>query len=111
MDDKLPAIEMEAVCEKIGKFTKSEIMELVQSLSKASVENSLTQLMKDGGVDRHGKGKATFYARAFEMTHGIKKLSITQELLYVNHIQSLLQDFRASLENLFFASRCWRTFV
>ena len=49
---------------KIGKFTKSEIMELVPSLSKASVENSLTQLMKDGVVDRHGKGKATFYTRA-----------------------------------------------
>ncbi len=50
VDDKLPAIEMvrKAVCEKIGKFTKSEIMELVPFLSKASVENSLTQLMKDG---------------------------------------------------------------
>ena len=60
------AIEIvrKAVCEKIGKFTKSEIMELVPSLSKASVENSLTQLMKDGVVDRHGKGKATFYTRA-----------------------------------------------
>lgn len=66
VDDKLPAIEMvrKAVFEKIGKFTKSEIMELVPSLSKASVENSLTQLMKDGVVDRHGKGKATFYTRA-----------------------------------------------
>ncbi len=66
VDDKLPAIEMvrKAVYEKIGKFTKSEIMELVPSLSKASVENSLTQLMKDGVVDRHGKGKATFYTRA-----------------------------------------------
>jgi len=65
VDDKLPAIEMvrKAVCEKIGKFTKSEIMELVPSLSKASVENSLTKLMKDGVVDRHGKGKATFYTR------------------------------------------------
>lgn len=66
VDDKLPAIEMvrKAVCKKIGKFTKSEIMELVPFLSKASVENSLTQLMKDGVVDRHGKGKATFYTRA-----------------------------------------------
>ena len=66
VDEKLPAIEMvrKAVYKKIGKFTKSEIMELVPSLSKASVENSLTQLMKDGVVDRHGKGKATFYTRA-----------------------------------------------
>ena len=66
VDDKLPAIEMvrKAVYEKIGKFTKSEIMELVPSLSKASVENSLTQLMKDGVVYRHGKGKSTFYTKA-----------------------------------------------
>ena len=66
VDEKLPAIGMvrKAVYEKIGKFTKSEIMELVPFLSKASVENSLTQLMKDGVVDRHGKGKATFYTRA-----------------------------------------------
>ncbi|MDE5937833.1 MAG: hypothetical protein K2H37_01975 [Lachnospiraceae bacterium] len=65
VDDKLPAIEMvrKAVCEKIGKFTKSEIMELVPSLSNTSVENSLTQLMKAGVVDRHGRGKATFYTR------------------------------------------------
>lgn len=62
--DKLFAIELvrKAVCEKIGKFTKSEIMEIVSSLSEASGENSLTQRMKDGVVDRHGK--ATFYIRA-----------------------------------------------
>lgn len=59
VDEKLPAIELvrKAVYEKIGKFTKSEIMELVPSLSKASVENSLTQLMKDGGLTDMEKEK------------------------------------------------------
>lgn len=39
-DEKLPAFELvrRAVSEKIGKFTKSEIMELVPSIGKASVE-------------------------------------------------------------------------
>ena len=65
VDDKLPAIEQvrAAIKEKIGKFTKSEIMELVPAIGKASVENSLKQLTEEGAIERHGKGKATFYTR------------------------------------------------
>ena len=65
VDDKLPAIEQvrDAVKEKIGKFTKSEIMELVPSIGKASVENSLKKLTEEGVIKKHGKGKATFYTR------------------------------------------------
>ena len=64
-DEKLPAIELvrRAVNDKIGKFTKSEIMEMVPSIGKASVENALKKLMEDGTIQRHGKGKATFYTR------------------------------------------------
>lgn len=64
-DEKLPALELvrRAVSEKIGKFTKSEIMELVPSIGKASVENSLKKLIEDGTIQRHGKGKSTFYTR------------------------------------------------
>lgn len=64
-DEKLPAIEMvrRAAEQKIGKFTKSEIMELVPTVSKASIENSLKILVQDGIIERHGKGKATFYTR------------------------------------------------
>ena len=63
MDEKLPALEQVrmAVSEKIGKFTKRELMELVPSISKASVENSLRTLIDEGFIHRHGKGKATFY--------------------------------------------------
>ncbi|MCD8311678.1 MAG: Fic family protein [Firmicutes bacterium] len=64
-DEKLPAIELvrNATAEKIGKFTKSEIMELVPSVGKASVENSLKKLVDEGFLTRHGKGKGTFYTR------------------------------------------------
>lgn len=65
IDTKLPAIEQvrTAVKEKIGKFTKSEIMELVPSIGKASVENSLKKLTEEGLIEKHGAGKATFYTR------------------------------------------------
>lgn len=65
VDERLPAIEQvrNAVKEKIGKFTKSEIMELVPSIGKASVENSLKKLVDEGFIKRHGKGKSTFYTR------------------------------------------------
>lgn len=65
VDDKLPAIEQVrgAIKEKIGKFTKSEIMELVPSIGKASVENSLKKLTEEGVIERHGSGKSTFYTR------------------------------------------------
>lgn len=64
-NEKLPAIELvrRAVGDKIGKFTKSEIMEMVPSIGKASVENALKKLIEDGTIQRHGKGKATFYTR------------------------------------------------
>lgn len=65
VDDKLPAIEQVrgAIKEKIGKFTKSEIMELVPSIGKASVENSLKKLTEERVIEKHGRGKATFYTR------------------------------------------------
>ena len=62
-DEKLPAVELvrRAIGEKIGKFTKSEIMEIVPSVGKTSVENSLKTLVEEGVIIRHGTGKATFY--------------------------------------------------
>lgn len=65
-EEKLTAIEQvrNAITEKIGKFTKSEIMELVPALGRASIENSLTKLVEEGFIKRYGKGKSTFYTRA-----------------------------------------------
>lgn len=65
VDEKLPAAELvrRAVRKKIGKFTKSEIMELCPSIKKASVENSLKKLVESGEITRHSSGKNTFYTR------------------------------------------------
>ncbi len=65
VDEKLPALEKvrSAIDQKIGKFTKSELMELVPSLSRASIESSLKRLTEEGYIMRHGSGKATFYVR------------------------------------------------
>ena len=37
-----------AVNKKLGKFTKSDIMELVPSIGKATVENMLKKLVEEG---------------------------------------------------------------
>ena len=64
-DEKLPALELvrQAVKKKVGKFTKSEIMELCPGIGKTSVENSLKTLVEEAYITPHGQGKATFYTR------------------------------------------------
>lgn len=64
-EEKQPAVELvrKAVGNKIGKFTKSEIMELVPSIGKTSIENALKKLLEEKVIERHGSGKATFYTR------------------------------------------------
>ena len=59
------AIEMtrKATLEKIGKFTKQDIMELCPTLSISSIENGLRELVTLGEIKREGKGKNTFYYR------------------------------------------------
>lgn len=63
--EKQSAVELvrNAVGNKIGKFTKSEIMELVPSIGKTSIENALKKLLEEKVIERHGSGKATFYTR------------------------------------------------
>lgn len=52
-----------AVSGRIGKFTKSELLELCPTISRTSVEGALRQLIKEGAISRHGSGRATFYTR------------------------------------------------
>lgn len=65
VDEKVPTIELvrNAVDSKLGKFTKSDMMELVPSVGKATIENMLKRLIEEGYITRHGKGKATFYVK------------------------------------------------
>ena len=52
-----------AIDSKLGKFTKSDMMELVPSVGKATIENMLKQLTEEAYIERHGKGRATFYVK------------------------------------------------
>lgn len=63
LNEKLSAREMveKAVKSKIGKFTKSDIMDLCPEIGRASVENSLKLLCEEGLIKKEGQGRATFY--------------------------------------------------
>ena len=59
---------LETVCRavesRIGKFTKRDIMELCPTLSKASVESGIKQLVDAGQLVKQGSGRSTFYFRS-----------------------------------------------
>lgn len=65
VSEKLPATEMirRAAYDKIGKFTKNDMMELCPSLAKSTIENALKKLVEQGVIVRHGSGRSTFYTR------------------------------------------------
>lgn len=65
VDEKVPTIEQvrSAVDRKLGKFTKADIMELVPTVGKATIENMLKRLIEEGYIERHGKGRGTFYVK------------------------------------------------
>ena len=46
---------------KLGKITKSDIMELCPEISRASIENALKKLCDDGIIEKHGGGRSVFY--------------------------------------------------
>ena len=60
---KMSALEMveKAIKLKIGKFTKSDIMELCPEIGRGSVEQSLKTLCERGIIKKEGSGRATFY--------------------------------------------------
>lgn len=61
---KMSAFEMveKAVNSKLGKFTKSDIMELCPEIGRASVENALKRLCDEGKIEMHGGGRSVFYS-------------------------------------------------
>ena len=66
VSEKLPAKEIvrRAVYSKIGKLSKSDIVELCPSIGVKSVELALKQLVDDGVLLKKGSGRATFYVRS-----------------------------------------------
>lgn len=66
VSEKLSAVDIvrKAVYSRIGKFTKSDIMELCPTIGKTSVENSIKKLVDSGDIIKCGSGRATFYLRS-----------------------------------------------
>lgn len=52
-----------AINKKIGKFTKSDIMELCSEISRQSIEVVLKELCDEGKLEKHGGGRSTFYSQ------------------------------------------------
>jgi len=48
---------------KIGRFTKQDIIEICPSLSLSSIESGLRSLVASGEIKREGQGKSTCYYR------------------------------------------------
>ncbi len=46
---------------KLGKVTKSDLMELCPSLSRSTVEKALRNLISIDYISKHGNGPATYY--------------------------------------------------
>lgn len=63
VEKKLPALEMvrKAARNKIGEFTKKDIMELCPSLSVSSIEGALRKMVNAQEIRREGAGKSTYY--------------------------------------------------
>ncbi len=53
----------EWIDQKVGKFTKKEIMDTYPDISKITVERTLTELVKNGYIIKVGAGPATAYVK------------------------------------------------
>ncbi len=62
---KMSAREMvnKAIAYQIGRFTKTDIMELCPEIGSSSVESSLKQLCEEGTIKKRGGGRSTYYIR------------------------------------------------
>lgn len=48
---------------KIGKITKSDVAELCPGISISAIEKGIAKLLKEGKIEKQGKGKNTFYIK------------------------------------------------
>lgn len=54
-----------AIDKKLGKITKSDIVELCPTLSVSAVEKGIAKLLADGKLIKHGSGRNTFYIKSY----------------------------------------------
>lgn len=53
-----------AIQSRIGKFTKTEILNICPTISRSSVEAGLREMIANGEIVRFGTGRATYYLRS-----------------------------------------------
>ena len=58
-----------AVESRIGKFTKTEILNICPTISRSSVEQGLRDLLSGNEIQKFGKGKATCYVKTDALRH------------------------------------------
>ena len=60
---KLSAYELvdNAVKQKLGKITKSDIAELCPSLSISAIEKAMAKMVEEGKLEKGGSGRTTYY--------------------------------------------------
>ena len=60
---KLSAYELvdNAIKQKLGKITKSDIAELCPSLSISTIEKAIAKMVEKGRLEKQGSGKTTYY--------------------------------------------------
>lgn len=54
-----------AIDNKLGRFTKKDILELCPGLSASTVERHLKKLVADGTIEKLGGGRTTMYVKVF----------------------------------------------
>ena len=66
VSEKLPSLEIvrKACWQKIGKFTKTDLMALCPTIGKSSVENAIKKLIEEGVLVKHGGGRAVYYTKS-----------------------------------------------
>ena len=66
VSEKLPSLEIvrKACGQKIGKFTKTDLMALCPTIGKSSVENAIKKLIEEGVLVKHGGGRAVYYTKS-----------------------------------------------
>lgn len=66
VSEKLPSLEIvrRACGQRIGKFTKVDLMALCPTIGKSSVENAIKKLTEEGVLVKHGSGRSVCYTRS-----------------------------------------------
>ena len=65
VDESDSALDMvrKAVMNKIGRFTKTDIVAECPSISNSAVESSLKKLVQEGFIEKRGASRATYYVK------------------------------------------------